>query len=225
MTIRDIDSLRQHLQWAIAVEHATLPPYLCALYSIRDGHNPEATAILRSVFMEEMLHMTLAANILNAIGGSPALDNADFIATYPSHLPHSNRAFKIPLAKFSRDTIETLMQVEKPESDNAPAEDDHYETIGQFYKAIEEGLVMLAHELGQDGLFTGDPARQVTADCLNYQGSGRIIAVVDLGSALEALLEIVEQGEGLDHGGRQSRQFPQVADGAMGVPEVAVGVA
>jgi hypothetical protein len=29
--IDTLDSLREHLQWAIDLEHATLPPYLCAL--------------------------------------------------------------------------------------------------------------------------------------------------------------------------------------------------
>ena len=36
-------------------------------------------------------------------------------------------------------------------------------------------------------------------DALYYGGSGRIIAVTDLASALRALEEIVEQGEGLQH--------------------------
>ena len=33
-TITSIDGLRQHLQWALELEHSTIPPYLCALYSI-----------------------------------------------------------------------------------------------------------------------------------------------------------------------------------------------
>ncbi len=74
MAIRTIESLRQHLQWAIEIEHSTLPPYLCALYSIKDGHNREAVEVIHSVFLEEMLHMTLAANLLNAVGGSPRID-------------------------------------------------------------------------------------------------------------------------------------------------------
>ena len=91
MAIRDISGLRQHLQWAIEVEHATIPPYLFALYSIREGHNGEAIEILRSIFMEEMLHMTLAANILNAVGGTPRLDKPDFIPQYPTYLQDSRR--------------------------------------------------------------------------------------------------------------------------------------
>jgi hypothetical protein len=40
---------------------------------------------------------------------------------------------------------------------------------------------------------TGDPKRQVTA-AYPYGGSGRIVAVHDLASALEALEEIAEEG-------------------------------
>jgi CDGSH-type Zn-finger protein len=200
MTVHDIESLRKHLQWAIQIEHTTIPPYLCALYTIKDGHNQEAAEILRSIFMEEMLHMTLAANILNAIGGSPQFDKPDFIATYPAYLPHSDRSFQVPLGKFSRPVIDTMMKFEKPEAEGAPPEDDNYETFGQFYDAIENGLIQLSKELGQERLFCGDPGRQITEDSFSYGGSGRIIAITDLDSALEALEEIIEQGEGLDHG-------------------------
>ena len=71
---RRVEDLQQHLQWAIELEHSTLPPYLSALYSIKDGANQEAVEVIHSVFIEEMLHLTLAANILNAVGGSPQLD-------------------------------------------------------------------------------------------------------------------------------------------------------
>src|SRR5215471_9110418 len=101
MAIDTPESLREHLQWAIALEHATIPPYLCALYSIRDGHNEEAAEVIRSVFMEEMLHLTLAANILNAVGGEPRIDTPAMLPSYPMYLPHSNRAFLVSLQKFS----------------------------------------------------------------------------------------------------------------------------
>lgn len=42
MAITSIESLREHLQWALELEHATIPPYLCALYSIKKGHNVES---------------------------------------------------------------------------------------------------------------------------------------------------------------------------------------
>jgi len=71
--IDSIESLREHLQWAVEIEHSTLPPYLCALYSLDPARNPAAVEVVTSVFVEEMLHLTLAANLLNAVGGKPVL--------------------------------------------------------------------------------------------------------------------------------------------------------
>ena len=101
MAINTLQSLREHLQVALEIEHATIPPYLTALYSLEEGHNQEAFEVIESVFMEEMLHMTLVANLLNAVGGSPQIDKPDFIAHYPTYLPHSSQTFLVPLSKFS----------------------------------------------------------------------------------------------------------------------------
>jgi CDGSH-type Zn-finger protein len=199
MPVTSLESLREHLQWAIELEHSTLPPYLCALYSIRPGTNPAATELLTSVFVEEMLHMTLAANVLNAVGGTPVLDRPDFIPRYPAYLPHSANAFEVSLEPFSPAAVDTFMKIEKPEAPDAPAEDDGYETIGQFYQAIEEGLKALCETLGPEQVFTGDPSRQITPDTFDYRGNGRLVAVHDLASALAAIDEIEEQGEGLKH--------------------------
>jgi CDGSH-type Zn-finger protein len=199
MPIATLDDLRQHIQWAIELEHATIPPYLCALYSIKPGQNRECVEVLTSVFIEEMLHMTLAANVLNAVGGSPVIDSPDFIARYPAYLPHSADAFLVPLARFNPETLETFLKIEKPEETGASPSPDRYDTIGQFYRAIEEGLVTLSAELGEKTVFCGDPTRQVTPEMLAYHASGRIVPVYDLKSALEAIDEIEEQGEGLKH--------------------------
>jgi CDGSH-type Zn-finger protein len=198
MAITTVESLRRHLQWAIELEHATLPPYLCALYSIEEGTNQEAAAVVHSVFMEEMLHLTLAANILNAVGGSPQLDTPSILPVFPAYLPHSDRSFQVPLMKFSPEAIETFLKIERPAEHSALPEDNKFETIGQFYEAIEVALSHLSEQLGEDELFSGDPSRQVT-DELYYGGSGAILGVHDLASALAALGEIVEQGEGLQH--------------------------
>jgi hypothetical protein len=42
------------------------------------------------VVIEEMLHMTIAANVLNAVGGHPAIDRPDFVPNYPEDLPALN---------------------------------------------------------------------------------------------------------------------------------------
>src|SRR5690242_15431558 len=164
MPITTIADLRTRLQWAIEIEHSIIPPYLCALYSIKPGSNREAVEALTSVFIEEMLHMTLAANVLNAVGGAPVLDQPGFIPTYPQHLPHSRGTFLIPLAPFSRQTLETFMRIENPEPPDAHAEADNYDTQGQFYLAIEEALQALCAAHGEKTIFCGDPARQITND-------------------------------------------------------------
>jgi hypothetical protein len=86
-TITSEESLREHLQWAIELEHSTIPPYLCALYSIEIGRNPDVVEVISSVVVEEMLHMTLAANLLNAVGGRPQLDTRHMLPGYPRPLP------------------------------------------------------------------------------------------------------------------------------------------
>ena len=197
-TITSLESLRQHLQWAIELEHSTIPPYLCALYSIEPGKNLEAIDLISSVVVEEMLHLTLAANLLNAVGGRPRLDIPKMLPGYPRPLPHSDRSFEISLFRFGAEAIELFLKIEKPSPKIDQPEGDNYETIGQFYQAIERGFRGLSATLGEAKVFCGDSSRQVT-DQHFYSGGGRIIPVDNLANALAALVEIVEQGEGATH--------------------------
>jgi hypothetical protein len=77
------------LQNAVRLEHATVPPYLTALYTLKPGGAGVrvAAGILRGIVEEEMLHMALACNILNAIGGTPRIAEPGFIPDYPGPLP------------------------------------------------------------------------------------------------------------------------------------------
>ncbi|TCC24612.1 ferritin-like domain-containing protein [Kribbella speibonae] len=195
--IDTIDSLREHLQWAIELEHATLPPYLCALYSLDPERNPDAVEVVSSVFVEEMIHLSLACNLLNAVGGEPRLDAPELLPGYPRQLPHG--AIDLQLLPFGPDALEMFLRLELPEAPTAVAESDHYETIGQFYDAIEDGFRYLSETLGEDKLFSGDPQRQVTAGPFHHS-AGVVQPVTDLESALDALEEIVEQGEGTARG-------------------------
>jgi hypothetical protein len=192
-----LDSLCEHLQWAIELEHFTLPPYLCALYSLDAVRNPEASEVVASVLVEEMLHMTLAANLLNAVGGHPRLDSPRMLPGYPRCLPHGDCSFEVPLLPFGPEALDVFLKIEQPAAPGGLPESDRYETIGQFYGAIRDGLCALCEDLGEPRVFCGDPARQI-ADA-PFSGGGRIIAVKGLASALAALGEIVEQGEGAKH--------------------------
>jgi hypothetical protein len=198
--ITTVESLRKHLQWALELEHSTIPPYLCALYSIPDGSNVTAATLIRSVVMEEMLHMVLAANLLNAVGGEPAVDQPKFVPEYPTYLPHSDDAFKVDLLPFSTKAIDTFLKIERPARAGAKPQSDHYHTIGQFYLAILEAFEHLAStKSGAKSLFSGKKSRQVTGASWYYGGGGEVIEVTDLESARHAIREIAEQGEGLDH--------------------------
>ncbi|GAA4586113.1 hypothetical protein GCM10023194_31300 [Planotetraspora phitsanulokensis] len=197
--IDTIDSLREHLQWAIELEHATLPPYLCALYSLDPERNPEAVDVVSSVFSEEMLHLTLAANLLNAVGGTPRLDPRRMLPPHPRPLPHGDRSLELSLLPFGAEALDMFLRIERPAPPGAAPEGDEYETIGQFYDAIEQGLRHLCDRLGEEKVFSGDPARQVNAARFRHT-AGKLVAVTDLASALAALEEIVEQGEGTSRG-------------------------
>lgn len=192
-SIDTVAKLKYQLQKAIAIELATIPPYLCALYSIKDGTNRVATGIIRSVVMEEMLHLCMAANILNAIGGRPIIDQTTML-NYPDFLPESDNRFKVNLLKFSPEAISTFLLIEKPETNCPPPNGDKFHSIGQFYTAVLQSLEYLAKK---QKIFTGDPQRQITAD--HYYGSGgKLIAVTSLGTANQSVAEIIGQGEGID---------------------------
>ncbi|HEX8974912.1 MAG TPA: ferritin-like protein [Solirubrobacteraceae bacterium] len=194
MTISTLEELRCHLQTAITIEWSTIPPYLCARWSLLDGHNAAAASCLDDVVMEEMLHLTLVSNLLNAIGGEPQLipPRGD-PPRYPTYLPHSDDAFVVNLLPFSPEALETFRAIERPALTGAPPESGRYHTIAQFYEAIGEAL----DRLGSAGdIFTGDPARQVEASYY-YGGGGEAFAITDLASAEKALEVIVFEGEGI----------------------------
>ena len=191
-----LEQLRRHLQTAIEIEHATIPTYLCALYSIQDGTNTFATQTIQGVVMEEMLHMLLACNILNAIGGRPAIDHPKFIPEYPTYLPHSADLFLVPLQKFGKDTIQIFLDIELPAHRPSPPQPNHWDTIGQFYKALKLALIHLERTT-PGGIFTGDPVRQMQPHHY-YGGGGQLVAVHCLHDAILAIDEIIGQGEGVN---------------------------
>lgn len=195
--LETVEDLRVALGNAIALELSTIPPYLTALFSIKPGANAEAGAIVRSVAIEEMLHLSLACNMLNAVGGRPQLPAAAASLRYPTPLPMDigdkpGKQFIVPLARLSEDSIQTFMTIEEPEDPiefqnrmRAEATDDH--TIGEFY----ESIARLMESLGE-GVFTGDRERQVTG----WIGIDYLHPIYDIEGAQKAIELIVEQGEG-----------------------------
>jgi hypothetical protein len=206
------ERLQELLQAGVELELSTIPPYLCALYTIKPQGNDEAKLVIRSVVVEEMLHMVLAANVLNAIGGEPRV-TGEHAPQYPHQLPDGVVLHLLP---FSPEAVDAFCKVENPGHPFQPLAPDHpllggrrHEhhlaacteggkrpgSIGEFYNEIVEGLEAAAAELGEAELFNGDVSRQVDP-AYYYAGGGSIQPVTDLASAKRALDEIVEQGEG-----------------------------
>ncbi len=191
--------LYTYLQNAIELEHATIPPYLTALFTLKRGPNRAIEDIIRSVVIEEMLHMTIAANTLNAIGGVPQIDTPGFVPTYPGPLPmHIGGDLIVGLAPFSKSVVQDVfMRIEEPEDPlhfpvalrAAGTEPPEFATIGDFYQAVIDKI----GELG-DGIFTGDPDRQVVDP--QWFPPTQLFPITNVASAQSGLQLIVSQGEG-----------------------------
>ncbi len=199
---RDRADLQLFLQAALTLEHLTVPPYLTAMYTLRAGTNRPAFYAIRAVVLEEMLHMTLVANLLNAVDGTPLVANSQFVTGYPAQLPYSRDRITVALRHFGTEALETFLRIEQPEYLTGPpghpsaAGDEGWTSIGQFYDTIREGVLRLTAELGERRLFSGDRARQVGPEHF-YNSGGEVFAVTGLASALKALKVITEQGEGV----------------------------
>ena len=189
--------LYQHLQGAIELEHSTIPPYLQALYSIKHDANTIVADLIRSIVIEEMLHLTIAANILNAIDGTPTINKPTFIPDYPGPLPMNvHEGLSVGLAPLSKPLIKDIfMEIEMPEDPkNFPVklmalQAAGFATIGVFYAAIKDKL----KELG-DKVFIGKPSRQVVGN--TWFPPDQLFAIGDVRSAVRELDVIVRQGEG-----------------------------
>jgi len=199
--VTDVKQLWSYLQNAVELEHATLPVYLTGLFSIKQAENTTASDIIRSVIVEEMLHMSIACNVLNAIGGAPDINKPGFVPTFPGPLPMGvgeDRGLIATLAPLSKDQLKNVyMAIEEPEDPiDFPVKttleveaDEEYSTIGEFYAAI----IAKIKELGPT-IFTGDPKKQLASG--RWFRETELWAVTDVDSACRALELIVAQGEG-----------------------------
>lgn len=188
--ISDLASLREALQQAVKLEHATIPPYLTALYTLSNtgGGVAIARSVLRGIVRQEMLHMTLACNILNAIGEAPKINDPAFVPAYPSALPMGVEVdLTVHLKRYSRDLVATtFMQIEEPEVPleirvRTLADRSEVTTIGEFYVRIQE-------EIGRQGDTIFVPSFQ--SDAFGA------IAVNSVDTARQAISIIIQQGEG-----------------------------
>ncbi len=192
----DHAQLLADLQLALQVEHATVPPYFTAWVSLGDAvaSNEIAHRILRSVFIEEMLHMTQVANLLLAVGGSPRLAYPGFVPRYPHSLPGAAPGFAVDIGPFSEDAIETFMHIERPATPGSGGEERDWHTIGQLYEGVAARFHRVIDE--QPELLAENLHRQIPAS--SYYGSGRLVTIATADDVDAAIEEISVQGEGAE---------------------------
>lgn len=195
----ELAHLKAALQAAVTLEFATLPPYLSALWSVKDDIGEVANSI-RQIVQEEMLHLALAANMLVSIGGRPKLASA--APAYPGSLPLDvHPELVVHLGALSPTTLETFLEIERPhhpghhialnaarvleaehlriERADAPAD----RTIGEFYEHILESFRRLTPAMST--------AHQVTAPLAT-------MVVKDVDDVARAIGIIMREGEGSD---------------------------
>ena len=220
LTQREV--LLHALYEAAELEHNLMCTYLYAAASLKDGEREglgaeEGAAVRRwrqallGVAIEEMGHLAAVWNITSGLGGSPRFGRANFPLD-PGLLPAS---VVVKLAPFNADTLQHFVFLERPR-DSAEQEGSgfayersyvrggtsgarltpmgvNYETVGDFYVALGEGLRALVAHCGEASAFDGDRALQLSPEEVNLPGARHVVC---LKTALAAFAAIVEQGEG-----------------------------
>jgi CDGSH-type Zn-finger protein/uncharacterized Fe-S cluster protein YjdI len=166
--------------------------------------------VLIRVAVEEMQHLAAVWNITSALGGAPRIGRTNFPLD-PGLLP---AGIVVKLAPFSPETLQHFVFLERP---NGSSELDgegfvyernyvrgsdyayltpmgiNYDTVGDFYAALSNGLKSMVAQYGEEVTFAGDPALQLSQNEINMAGCKPVICVK---TALAAFDAIVVQGEG-----------------------------
>jgi hypothetical protein len=190
--------LHRYLQSAVKLEHSTIPPYLTAMLSLRPGVNDLIGQQIRTIILQEMLHMSIASNILIAIGGHAEINTKAFIPDYPGPLPMNIGDLTVGIEAFSIPLVQNIfMAIEEPEDpihvrppSLLAAAEPEYATIGQFYDAIEEQI----RKLGPSIFVKKTAPPQVVAP--QWFDAKRLFVITDPESACHAIEIIKIEGEG-----------------------------
>ncbi|MCA6091099.1 ferritin-like protein [Streptomyces sp. SCA3-4] len=209
--IETLEQLLNHLHQAAYLEMSTIPMYLYAGFSIETRGYSQwdpgvgASRLIRSIVVEEMLHLTLVRNLLVALGdgGNVTFYDQGFLPRYPSLMLHRWPPLELHLGRCTTEQVrDVFMEFERPKPNpwDIPPPEGWYSTIGELYRAVEDGLRRLDQNMGPKLWANNQPDVQYVAAYWNKDGGGEPLLVHDLQSALDALKTIVEQGEGMEPG-------------------------
>lgn len=198
-------SVLERLQKAMDLELATIPPYMMALMSIRPPANRAAADLIRSVMMEEMLHMALVGNLICSLGGRTRMGPKN-VPSFPLRMTFqernfSDRKFDIDLRGLTPTQLEVFLKIELPadlhEAFGIQAEGlvVPAPTIGDFYDDLVRDLKAMAAAFPNEAVFIGASAPQIGPGYY-WGAAGESIVVRTLDDALAALRVIIRQGEG-----------------------------
>ncbi|HTR84705.1 MAG TPA: ferritin-like protein [Reyranella sp.] len=193
--ISDVPTLQAALQTALQLEFSTIPPYLCAQWSIagsdsdddNSANDPSGVAdMIQDIVVQEMSHFALAGNMLAAIKGTPRVTDAGFVVGYPTNkLPGDiYQALAVDLQPLSTDQLKVFMQIELPEF--PPLElalqlVPPPTTIGQFYTTLSAAFMAINPPFDAN-------ARQIVYD--------EATAITNVQDAVAAIAKIKSEGEG-----------------------------
>src|SRR5262245_5865047 len=181
--IKSLPDLQDALQTAMQLEFSTIPPYLCAQWSI-DADPSGVAHMIKDIVQQEMYHFALAGNMLTAIGGVPNIAVAAFIPRYPTNVLPGGipQKLAVDLKPLTPDQAEVFMQIEYPEFPPvALAPGAGPATIGAFYDAITDAFRTLY------------PVINPTAFAVK---SGEAVPIRSVDDALAAISIIKGEGEG-----------------------------
>jgi hypothetical protein len=191
---RDLEWLKGALQTAIELEQSTLPLYLAAMYSLKIQNYPSYNRI-RSVAMEEMVHMAIACNVLAAIGGTPRIKY--LCHGFPSHgLPGGAEPdLRVGLGALTKTQLKNFMRVELPSFLLPEAyTQEAYPTISKLYDGIRSAIETNADAI-RAAMKKGGTSNQI-GDDIGFTTLRYTEGQDPLPQVYQGIDEILTQGEG-----------------------------
>ncbi len=220
--IRTREELIYALCRAAELEHGLICIYLFAAFSVK-GFLEEGIdevqrdeirnweGVVLEVAKQEMEHLGIVCNLLNAIGAPQHFDRPNF----PQSSQYYETEGAFTLERFSIETMARFMEFEKPATTSFatgkvagdqlvpdPIKILHHHTVQELYAAILQGFKNLDCDKTVD-LFIGPAEAQLVDDQIvvgygNKEYGITMVKVTDLLSAEAAIELIVLQGEGID---------------------------